>query len=68
MLEQSNNQNELRYIREHAFAYLHGHEVGGQILDWLEALWSTAVNVVLGVNFNRTTAGDSVIYFDKENY
>lgn len=30
-------------------------------------MWSTAVNVVLGVNFNRTTAGDSVIYFDKEN-
>ena len=61
------NQNELRYIREHAFAYLHGHEVGGTNPGLLEALWSTAVNVVLGVNFNRTTAGDSVIYFDKEN-
>lgn len=61
------NQNELRYIREHAFAYLHGHEVGGTNPGLLEAMWSTAVNVVLGVNFNRTTAGDSVIYFDKEN-
>lgn len=61
------NQNELRYIREHAFAYLHGHEVGGTNPGMLEAMWSTAVNVVLGVNFNRTTAGDSVIYFDKEN-
>ena len=56
-----------QYIREHAFAYLHGHEVGGTNPGLLEALWSTAVNVVLGVNFNRTTAGDSVIYFDKEN-
>ena len=61
------DQNELRFIREHAFAYLHGHEVGGTNPGLLEAMWSTAVNVVLGVNFNQTTAGDSVLYFDKEN-
>ena len=61
------DQNELRYIREHAFAYLHGHEVGGTNPSLLEALWSTPVNLVLGVNFNRTTAGDSVIYFDKKD-
>ena len=61
------DQNELRYIREQAFAYLHGHEVGGTNPGLLEAMWSTQVNVVLGVNFNRMTAGDSVIYFDKEN-
>lgn len=61
------DQNELRYIREQAFAYLHGHEVGGTNPGLLEAMWSTPVNVVLGVNFNRMTAGDSVIYFDKEN-
>lgn len=30
------DQNELRYIREQAFAYLHGHEVGGQTLDCLK--------------------------------
>ena len=29
--------------------------------------WGGPVNVVLGVNFNRMTAGDSAIYFDKEN-
>ncbi|MCL2112348.1 MAG: glycosyltransferase family 1 protein [Streptococcaceae bacterium] len=61
------DQNELRFIREHAFAYLHGHEVGGTNPGLLEAMWSTPVNVVLGVNFNRTTAGESVIYFDKKN-
>lgn len=61
------DQNELRYIREHACVYLHGHEVGGTNPGLLEALWSTPVNLVLGVNFNRTTASDSVIYFDKEN-
>ncbi|MEY8458748.1 beta 1-4 rhamnosyltransferase Cps2T [Lactococcus ileimucosae] len=61
------DQNELRYIREQAFAYLHGHEVGGTNPGLLEAMWSTPVNIVLGVNFNRTTAEDAVIYFDKEN-
>lgn len=61
------DQNELRYIREKAFAYLHGHEVGGTNPGLLEAMWSTPVNVVLGVRFNRTTAGDAVIYFDKDN-
>lgn len=61
------DQNELRYIREKAFAYLHGHEVGGTNPGLLEAMWSTPVNVVLGVHFNRTTAGDAVIYFDKDN-
>lgn len=60
------DQNELRFIRENAFAYLHGHEVGGTNPGLLEAMWSTPVNVVLNVNFNRQSAGDSVIYFDKE--
>lgn len=61
------DQNELRYIREHATAYLHGHEVGGTNPGLLEAMWSTPVNVVLDVTFNRMTAADSVIYFDKKN-
>jgi rhamnosyltransferase len=61
------DQNELRYIREHALVYLHGHEVGGTNPGLLEALWSTPINLVLDVNFNRMTAEDSVIYFDKEN-
>ncbi|MBD5854218.1 beta 1-4 rhamnosyltransferase Cps2T [Lactococcus lactis] len=61
------DQDELRFIRQRAFAYLHGHEVGGTNPGLLEAMWSTEVNIVLGVDFNRTTAGDSVLYFDKEN-
>ncbi|EKF52593.1 beta 1-4 rhamnosyltransferase Cps2T [Lactococcus garvieae] len=60
------DQNELRYIREHATAYLHGHEVGGTNPGLLEAMWSTAVNLVLDVNFNRETAGESVLYFSKD--
>ncbi len=59
------DQNELRYIRENAVFYLHGHEVGGTNPGLLEALWSTPVNVVLDVNFNRESACDSVIYFKK---
>lgn len=60
------DQNELRYIREHALAYLHGHEVGGTNPGLLEAMWSTSVNLVLDVNFNRETAGDTVLYFSKD--
>ncbi|PCS00115.1 beta 1-4 rhamnosyltransferase Cps2T [Lactococcus fujiensis] len=60
------DQNELRFIRENAFAYLHGHEVGGTNPGLLEAMWSTPVNLVLDVNFNRQSAADSVLYFDKD--
>ena len=60
------DQDELRYIREHALAYLHGHEVGGTNPVLLEAMWSTSVNLVLDVNFNRETAGDAVLYFNKD--
>lgn len=60
------DQDELRYIREHALAYLHGHEVGGTNPGLLEAMWSTSVNLVLDVNFNRETAGDAVLYFNKD--
>lgn len=61
------DQNELRFIRENAFAYLHGHEVGGTNPGLLEAMWSSQLNIVLGVNFNREVAQDSALYFDKEN-
>lgn len=29
-------------------------------------MWSTSVNLVLDVNFNRETAGDTVLYFSKD--
>lgn len=56
----------LTYIRESAYAYLHGHEVGGTNPGLLEALAHTAVNLVLGVDFNRKVAQETALYWSKE--
>lgn len=57
----------VKKIRENAYAYIHGHEVGGTNPSLLEALASTKINIVLGVNFNREVAGDVAIYWEKKN-
>ncbi|AND79147.1 beta 1-4 rhamnosyltransferase Cps2T [Streptococcus pantholopis] len=56
----------LNYLREHAFAYIHGHEVGGTNPGLLEALAHTDLNLVLGVDFNRSVAGEAALYWNKE--
>lgn len=61
------NQQLLRYIRENAFAYIHGHEVGGTNPSLLESLSSTQLNVLIDVGFNRDVAHDAAIYWTKEN-
>lgn len=61
------DQNLLKYIRENAFAYFHGHEVGGTNPSLLEALASTKLNLLLDVGFNREVAEDSAIYWKKDN-
>lgn len=61
------NQELLKKIREEAFAYIHGHEVGGTNPSLLEALASTKLNLLLDVGFNREVAGDSALYWNKEN-
>lgn len=57
----------LRKIRENAYAYIHGHEVGGTNPSLLEALSSTNLNLLLDVVFNKEVAGKGAIYFTKEN-
>lgn len=54
-------------IRRNAFAYLHGHEVGGTNPSLLEALAATELNLLLGVGFNREVAEDGALYWSKEN-
>ena len=61
------DQELLKYIREHAFAYLHGHEVGGTNPSLLEALSSTKLNLLLDVGFNREVGADGAIYWDKDD-
>ena len=60
------DQDLLKYIRKEAFAYIHGHEVGGTNPGLLEALAHTDLNLVLGVSFNQTVAKDTAQYWTKE--
>lgn len=57
----------LKKIRENAYAYFHGHEVGGTNPSLLEALASTQLNLLLDVGFNREVAGNAALYWDKTN-
>lgn len=55
----------LKKIRENAFAYIHGHEVGGTNPSLLEALASTRLNILLNVEFNREVGCEGALYFNK---
>lgn len=61
------DQELLKYIRENAFGYLHGHEVGGTNPSLLEALASTKLNLLLDVGFNREVGQNSAIYWKKDD-
>ena len=56
----------LKKIREEAFGYIHGHEVGGTNPSLLEALGSTNVNYLYDVGFNKEVGEDAAIYWNKE--
>lgn len=59
------NSELLKKIREQAYGYFHGHEVGGTNPSLLEALGSTKLNLLLDVGFNREVAEDSALYWNK---
>ncbi|MEY8462809.1 beta 1-4 rhamnosyltransferase Cps2T [Streptococcus merionis] len=61
------DQELLKYIRENAFAYFHGHEVGGTNPSLLEAMASTKLNLLLDVGFNREVGENGAIYWKKDN-
>lgn len=56
----------LKKIREEAYGYFHGHEVGGTNPSLLEALGSTDLNLLLNVGFNREVAKDAALYWNKD--
>lgn len=62
------DQELLKYIRENAFAYFHGHEVGGTNPSLLEALASTKLNLLLDVGFNREVGENGAIYWKKTSW
>jgi len=60
------DQELLKKIREEAYGYFHGHEVGGTNPSLLEALGSTKLNLLLDVGFNREVAEDAALYWTKD--
>ncbi len=60
------DQELLMKVRELAYGYFHGHEVGGTNPSLLEALGSTDLNLLLDVGFNREVAEDAALYWTKE--
>ncbi|MGW6190382.1 beta 1-4 rhamnosyltransferase Cps2T [Bacillus cereus] len=61
------DQELLKKVRENAFAYFHGHEVGGTNPSLLEALASTKLNMLLDVVFNKEVGEEGAVYFSKES-
>ena len=59
------DQELLMKIRENAYGYFHGHEVGGTNPSLLEALGCTDLNLLLDVGFNREVAEDAALYWSK---
>lgn len=60
------DQELLMKIRENAYGYLHGHEVGGTNPSLLEALGSTDLSLLLDVGFNREVAENAALYWNKK--
>lgn len=57
----------IKKIRENAYAYLHGHSVGGTNPSLIEALATTNLNLLYDVGFNREVAEDSALYWNLED-
>ena len=60
------DQELLKKIRENAYAYFHGHTVGGTNPSLIEALGSTDMNLLIDVGFNKEVARDCALYWNKK--
>lgn len=60
------DQELLKKIRENAYAYFHGHTVGGTNPSLIEALGSTDLNLLVDIGFNREVAEDGALYWSRE--
>lgn len=60
------DQELLKKIRENAYAYFHGHTVGGTNPSLIEALGSTDLNLLVDVGFNREVAEECALYWGRE--
>ena len=60
------DQELLKAIRINAFAYIHGHSVGGTNPSLLEAMATTNINLLLNVDFNIEVGDSTAIYWGKQ--
>lgn len=60
------DQELLKKIREEAYGYIHGHEVGGTNPSLLEALAATKVNLLYDIGFNSEVGGKAAFYWNKQ--
>lgn len=60
------DQELLKKIRENAYAYFHGHTVGGTNPSLIEAMGSTDLNLLVDVAFNREVAEDCALYWSRD--
>lgn len=61
------DQELLKKIRENAYAYLHGHTVGGTNPSLIEALGCTDLNLLVDVEFNHEVGGECTLYWGRED-
>lgn len=60
------DQELLKKIRENAYAYFHGHTVGGTNPSLIEALGSTDLNLLVDVGFNKEVARNCALYWSRK--
>lgn len=58
------DQSLLYLIRKKAYAYIHGHSVGGTNPSLLEALATTELNLLYDVEFNKEIGMEATYYWD----
>jgi rhamnosyltransferase len=57
------NRKLLDMLRQHCFAYIHGHSVGGTNPSLLEAMIIKNIIIANDNEFNREVGGDTILYF-----
>lgn len=60
-------QKGLAYIRQNAYAYIHGHSAGGTNPSLLEAMANTKINILYDVTYNKEVGDKTALYFNKKD-
>lgn len=58
--------NDHEFEFHNAYAYFHGHTVGGTNPSLIEALGSTDLNLLVDVGFNKEVAEDCALYWSRK--